>query len=85
MLSAMWPVEQSVGALAARFALSQPVASQQLAVLRRAGLVTVRVDRTRRLYRANPDRLAEVRRFVEGFWDERLERLAAAVAADAHS
>ncbi len=83
MLAAIWPREQSVGSLAVRFGLSQPIVSQQLAVLRNAGLVTVRVDRTRRLYRANPDRLREVRRYLEAFWDDRLDALAAAVIEDA--
>ena len=30
---------------------------------------------TRRLYRARPEGLAEVRAFLEEFWDERLEAL----------
>ena len=30
---------------------------------------------TRRLYRARPEGLAELKAFLEGFWDERLEAL----------
>ena len=30
---------------------------------------------TRRLYRVRPEGLTEVRAFLEGFWDERLEAL----------
>ena len=30
---------------------------------------------TRRLYQARPEGLAEVRQFLEGFWDERLDAL----------
>lgn len=85
MLGVLWPAEQSVGSLVARFGVSQPIVSQQLAILRSADLVTVRIDGPRRLYRANPDRLAEVRRFVDAFWDEHLTRLAAAVRDDAAS
>ncbi len=79
MLAALWPVELSVGELVRRFGVSQPVVSQHLAVLRAAGLVAVRVDGPRRLYRADPARLEDVRRYVERFWDDRLERLASAV------
>jgi DNA-binding transcriptional ArsR family regulator len=82
MLAALWPTEQPVGALVTKFNLSQPIVSQQLAVLRNADLVTVRVDGRRRLYRANPARLADIRTWLETFWDERLDRLAAAVRAD---
>lgn len=85
MLAALWPTEQPVGALVDRFGVSQPIVSQQLAILRSAQLVTVRTDGRRRLYRANPARLADVRQYLESFWDERLDRLAAAVRADAPS
>ena len=30
---------------------------------------------TRRLYRARPEGLAELKEFLDGFWDERLEML----------
>jgi DNA-binding transcriptional ArsR family regulator len=52
--------------------------SQQLSVLRRARLVTDRREGNRRYYRANPDGLAALRRYVESLWDDVL----AAYAAD---
>jgi DNA-binding transcriptional ArsR family regulator len=44
-------------------------------VLKEAGLVDERRDGTRRFYRARPEGLREVRRFLEEFWEEKLERL----------
>jgi DNA-binding transcriptional ArsR family regulator len=44
-------------------------------VLRETGLVTIREDGNRRLYRAEVARLAEVRAMLDAFWGERLARL----------
>jgi DNA-binding transcriptional ArsR family regulator len=72
------PVPASSAAeLAEAVALTRPAASQHLKVLRDAGLVHVRVDGNQRLYRVDPARLEEVRRQLEGFWGDRLGRLAA--------
>jgi len=49
--------------------------SQHLTVLKRAGLVDERRDGTRRFYRARPEALAELKQFLEGFWDEKLASL----------
>ena len=46
--------EQPVGALVTRFGGSQPAISRHLRVLREAGLVRVRADGQRRLYRVDP-------------------------------
>ena len=67
--------ELTSGAIAARFDVTGPAISQHLGVLKEAGLVSERREGTRRLYRARPDGLADVRRFVEDFWDDRLDRL----------
>ncbi len=64
--------EQTSGALAAECGWSKPAASQQLKVLREAGLVTVRADGNRRLYRARREGLAELRAFLDDFWLARL-------------
>src|SRR5690606_28801818 len=64
------------GAIAQRFAdVTRPAISQHLKVLREAGLVTERREGTRRLYRARPEGLAELREFLDQFWDDRLENL----------
>ncbi len=67
--------ELPAGAIAAHFAVSRPAISQHLRVLREAGLVDERREGTRRLYRARPDTVEELRRFLDDFWTDRLERL----------
>ena len=46
-------------------------------MLRDAGLVTVRVDANRRLYRADLQRVAEIASFLDEFWAAPLQRLRA--------
>ena len=60
----------SVGELADSFPVSRPAVSQHLRVLREAGLVSDRKDGTRRLYRIAPQGVAELRSYLDGFWDE---------------
>src|SRR5204863_10008971 len=67
--------ELSAGEIAQHFDVTRPAVSQHLHVLKEAGLVSERRNGTRRLYRARPEGLAELRAFLEGFWDERLEAL----------
>ena len=67
--------ERSAGEIAAEFTVSWPAVSQHLKVLKDAGLVSERREGTRRFYRARPEGLADVRRFLDGFWDDKLERL----------
>jgi DNA-binding transcriptional ArsR family regulator len=67
--------ELSAGEIAAHFDVTRPAVSQHLTVLKEAGLVSERRNGTRRLYRARPEGLTELRTFLEGFWDERLEAL----------
>jgi DNA-binding transcriptional ArsR family regulator len=67
--------ELSAGAIAAHFDVSRPAVSQHLTVLKEAGLVSERRNGTRRLYRARPEGLAELREFLEAFWGVRLEAL----------
>ena len=67
--------ELSAGEIAAHFDVTRPAVSQHLNVLKEAGLVSERRNGTKRLYRARPEGLVELREFLEGFWDERLEAL----------
>jgi DNA-binding transcriptional ArsR family regulator len=67
--------ELSAGEIAARFDITRPAISQHLTVLKHAGLVTERREGTRRLYRARPEGLSELRSFLDSFWEGRLERL----------
>ena len=75
MLELVWDAERTAGDIARHTGLSAPATSQHLRVLRDAGLVSVRGDGNRRLYRARAARVAEVRAALEAFWGERLERL----------
>lgn len=74
--------ELSSGEIAAHFDVTRPAISQHLQVLAAAGLVTMRKDATRRLYRARPEGLADLRAFLEAFWDERLQLLKQAAEAE---
>lgn len=67
--------EISSGELAKQCGWSRPAASQNLRALRDARLVDVRVDGNRRMYRARPEGLVELRAFIDQFWAERLGRL----------
>ena len=67
--------ELSAGEIASQFEVTRPAISQHLGVLKEAGLVDERRNGTRRLYRARPQGLAELRTFLDAFWDARLEAL----------
>ena len=67
--------EVPVGELVERTELDQPVVSQHLKVLRTVGLVAVRVDNNRRLYSIDFGRFAELRRFLDLFWNDKLAAL----------
>ncbi len=70
--------EQNFGELADRFDMSRPAVSQHLKVLREAGLVSVRAEAQRRIYRLDDDALGEVERWLERvrqFWNPRLDEL----------
>ena len=67
--------ELSAGEIASHFDVTRPAVSQDLTLLKEAGLVDERRNGTRRLYRARPQGLVELKAFLEEFWDERLEAL----------
>jgi DNA-binding transcriptional ArsR family regulator len=64
------------GEIAARFPdVTGPAISQHLRVLREAGLIEERRSGTRRLYRARPEGLAQLRALLRDFWDDSLAQL----------
>ena len=68
--------ELPAGEIAAHFpAISRPAVSQHLRVLADAGLVEVRPDGNRRLYRWRREGLRDAAAFVEEMWADRLGRL----------
>ncbi len=75
ILRLVWNREVMAGEIAAHFEVSRPAISQHLAVLKQAGLVDERRDGTKRYYRARPEGMAELRAYLEGFWDEGLRQL----------
>ena len=76
--------ERSVGQLIEVVGLPQPAVSKHLRVLRDAGLVEVRADGQRRLYRLQAAPLAELDDWLapyRRFWADRLDALEDRLAA----
>lgn len=70
--------ERPVGDLVAALDLSQPAVSKHLKVLRSRGLVAVRSDAQRRLYRIRPEPLQAVAEWLEPYrelWASHLDAL----------
>jgi DNA-binding transcriptional ArsR family regulator len=79
ILRLVWDTERSAGEIAARFDVSWPAVSQNLKVLRSAGLVTERREGTRRLYRADPAALGPLEAALRQMWEQDLDALANAM------
>jgi DNA-binding transcriptional ArsR family regulator len=78
ILSVLRDGELPVGELVDRLGLSQPAVSKHLRVLKGAGLVEVRADAQRRLYRIRPEPLAELDHWLEPYrrlWATHLDQL----------
>lgn len=72
--------EQAVGDLVSGLGISQPAVSKHLRVLRLAGLVEVRADAQRRLYRLRGEPLREIDEWLAPYraaWGHRLDALEA--------
>jgi DNA-binding transcriptional ArsR family regulator len=72
--------ERPVNDLVQILGVNQPGVSRHLRVLREAGLVEVRQDAQRRLYRLRPEPLKEIDQWLEPyrqFWEQRLDALEA--------
>src|SRR5688500_5201439 len=78
ILDLLRDTERPVGDLVARLAMSQPAVSKHLRVLREAGLVDVRSEAQRRMYRVRPEPLREVDEWLAPYrrmWAARLDDL----------
>ena len=78
ILDAVRDGERSVGELVDTVGMHQPGVSRHLKVLRDAGLVEVRRDAQRRLYRLRPEPLMELDEWLEPYraeWAGRLDSL----------
>lgn len=70
--------ERPVGDLVGELAITQPTVSKHLRILREAGLVEVRSDAQRRLYRVRTEPLRAMYEWLDTYrhlWDSRLSRL----------
>ena len=78
ILGLLRQTELPAGAIVEALSLSQPGVSKHLKGLREAGLISMRAEGQRRLYRLQPGRLAELDAWLEPyrrFWNGRLEAL----------
>ncbi|HUG06406.1 MAG: metalloregulator ArsR/SmtB family transcription factor [Chloroflexota bacterium] len=75
ILRLVWASELAAGEIARHFDVTRPAISQHLRVLKEAGLVSERRNGTRRLYRARPESIAQLRAYLESYWDENLRLL----------
>ena len=76
ILRLVWSAETSAGAVHQALPdVTFGAISQHLGVLERAGLVVMRRDGRRRLYRARPEALGSLRAWLEATWDDALYRL----------
>ena len=66
---------RSVGDIAERLPVTRPAVSQHLRALSDAGLVTHESVGTRNLYRIDPERVAEVRDYLDQLWQKALGNL----------
>lgn len=64
-----------MGEIARHFDITRPAISQHLRVLEDAGLVTLRRDGRRSIYRARRVALQELRAYLTAFWDDELAAL----------
>jgi DNA-binding transcriptional ArsR family regulator len=67
--------ELPAGEIASHFKTTRQAVSQNLKILTHAGLIELRLEGTRRLYRIRPEAFADLRVFLEAFWDDRLTTL----------
>jgi DNA-binding transcriptional ArsR family regulator len=83
VLDALSQGEATAGELAALLPIARPGVSRHLRVLREAGLVEVRQEAQRRVYRLRPEPLAEVDDWLDRYrllWQQRFSALHTEVA-----
>lgn len=86
MVEALSSGEAAAGELGALVPVSQPGVSRHLAVLKDAGLVEVRAEGQRRIYRLRPeafDQVSEWLLYRKRVWEQRMDALHTEVARGA--
>ena len=84
ILRLVWTRERAVGEIHAELGdVTLGAVSQHLRQLEQSGLVSVRAVGRRRLVRARPEALGELRAWLEATWDDALYRLKLAAELEA--
>jgi len=71
----VWSDEKPAGEIARAFDMSWPATSQNLKVLRDAGLIKERRSGTSRLYRADRTALRPLESYLRRTWSQKIDRL----------
>jgi DNA-binding transcriptional ArsR family regulator len=79
ILHLIWEEERSAGDIARQFDVSWPAISQNISVLRKAGLVTERREANHRYYRADQRALGSLEAALQDMWAHDLGRLRSVV------
>jgi DNA-binding transcriptional ArsR family regulator len=66
-----------VGELARGLSVSRPAVSKHLRLMKEAGVVRMTEDGTRNLYSLDLRAIEQVRKYLDGFWDDALARFKA--------
>jgi DNA-binding transcriptional ArsR family regulator len=82
ILRLVWDAELAAGDIAARFDVSWPAVSQNLKVLRSAGLVRERREGTKRFYRADRAALGPLQAVLRQMWESDLDALERTIESD---
>lgn len=85
ILRLVWDAELTSRDIASHFDVSWPAISQNLKVLREAGLVAERRDGNRRLYRVRREELGPLENVLRAMWESDLDRLAGLAEAEEES
>lgn len=83
MLAILRDHQATAGELADALPIARPGVSRHLRVLRETGLVDVRQEAQRRIYRLRPEALVEVDQWLDGYralWRNRLDALHTEIA-----
>lgn len=82
ILRLVWDEERSSRDIASHFDVTWQAVSHNIRVLREAGLVSERREGTRRMYRADRERLRQLEGLLKDFWKQDLERLGRVIERD---
>ena len=75
ILRLVWSDERAAGQIAREFRVSWPAISQNLRVLKEAGLVRERRSGTSRFYRADRAALKPLEAYLRRMWSQKIDRL----------